>query len=159
MPAFQAFSQTVLAGRVMDDYLQTPLEGVEVKAGDQMAQTGGDGRFRINVGARTREILLSRKGYQDLPIPAAGWIGEKIIALKPSGFNLPEVVVRAYRLDEKLLGTPGNLSLLTERDFDRGDRVNLAPVLDTLAGVRVDQAFMADSRVSLRGEGLRSGYG
>lgn len=159
LPACQIFAQTNLSGRVIDAYLQTPLKGVTVTAGNQTVQTGGDGRFLINASGPITELALTQDGYQALAIPLQGWTGEKIITLKPSNLTLPEVLVRAYGADQKLLETPGNLSLLTEGDLDRGDRVNLAPVLNTVAGVRVDQAFMSDSRISLRGEGLRASYG
>lgn len=156
---FPAFSQTILSGRVIDSYLQTSLPGVTVVSGAQTAQTGKDGRFQIQADAQTPVVLFSLEGYQVLEVPVQGWFGDKTLTLKPSSLTLPEVVVRAYGMDQKLLETPGNLSLLTEKNLDSGDRVNLAPVLNTVAGVRVDQAFMVDSRISLRGEGLRSSYG
>lgn len=155
----QMNAQTTLAGKIVDSYLQIPLKGVTVKAGDKNALTDEKGRFQVDVGDQTSEILLSREGYQSISIPVKGWKGEKTITLKPSSLTLPEVVVQAYGTDQKLLETSGGFSLLTEKDLDRGDRVNLAPVLNTLAGVRVDQAYMDNSRISLRGEGLRSNYG
>ncbi len=155
----QAYGQTAITGRVVDSYLQTPLQGVTVVAGDRMGTTDEKGRFSFPIDDATTEVTLDRSGYQTLSLPVKGWTGEKTITLKPSSSTLPEVTVKAYGARQDLLASPGNLSLLTEQDLDRGDRVNLAPVLNTLAGVRVDQAFMADSRISLRGEGLRASYG
>jgi iron complex outermembrane receptor protein len=192
LPHFQAWGETLLSGRVLDGYLQTPLKGVVVSAGGQSVssfstpgpstegpsiaspltptpesistqgqtvETGADGKFQITVGDSTTEIIISKKGYQPLTIPVQGWSGEKTLTLKPSSPTLPEVEVRAYGADEQFLDTPGNLSVLTEQDLNRGDRINLAPVLNTVAGVRVDQAFMVDSRLSLRGVGLTANYG
>jgi len=154
-----ALAQTTLSGRVIDAYLQTPLKGVSITAGDQTALTGSDGKFQITVDAKTLDVSAYLAGYEWLSFFVQDWTGEKTLALKPSSMTLPEVMVRAYGMDQKLFETPGNLTLLTENDLNRGDRVNLAPVLNTVAGVRVDQAFMVDSRISLRGEGLRASYG
>lgn len=154
-----AWAQATLSGRVVDAYLQTPLKGVTVTAGDQTVQTDAEGRFQVIAGGPATEMVLTQEGYQSLTVQVLGWSGEKTITLKPSSLTLPEVVVEAYGADQKLLQTPGNLSLVTESDLDRGDRVNLAPVLNAVAGVRVDQAFMVDSRLSLRGVGLTANYG
>jgi iron complex outermembrane receptor protein len=163
------WSQSLLSGKVLDAYLQTPLNGAEVSTGGpstlglstegQTVVTGPDGKFQFTVGDPTQEIVISREGYQAQVVPVRGWTGEKTIPLKSSSLTLPEVVVQAYGPDQKLLQTPGNLSLVTESDLNRGDRVNLAPVLNTVTGVRVDQAFMVDSRLSLRGVGLTANYG
>ncbi len=155
----RALAQTTLSGKVFDAYLQTPLKGAVVSDGAQTVATAADGKFQITAGNSAGKIVISKEGYQPLTFPVQGWAGEKTIPLKASNLTLPEVVVRAYGADQKLLETTGNLSVLTEQDLDRGDRVNLAPVLETAPGVRVDQAFMVDSRLSLRGVGLTANYG
>ena len=165
----RGWSQTLLTGKVLDAYLQTPLNGAEVLAGGPSTlglstegptvETGPDGKFQLMVGDPDQGIVVSKEGYQSLVVTVRGWTGEKTITLKPSSLTLPEVVVQAYGADQKLLQTPGNLSLVTEDELNRGDRVNLAPVLNAVAGVRVDQAFMVDSRLSLRGVGLTANYG
>ncbi len=152
-------AQMLLSGKVLDAYLQTPLREAKVSAQGQTVETDAAGKFQISAGDPTSELVITKEGYLPLMLPVQGWMGEKAVALKPSNLTLPEVVVRAYGEDQKLLETPGNLSLLTERDLDRGSRVNLAPVLNAVAGVRMDQAFMVDSRLSLRGVGLTANYG
>ena len=152
-------AQTTVSGRVVDAFLGVPLQGVWIEAGGAKVQTDARGNFRLEAAAESLEISVRRPGYETRVFPLAGWTGERTLALKPGDLTLPEIVVRGYDGNRKLLETAGGLALLTEKDFDRTNRVNAASVLNTVAGVRVDQAFMEDSRVSIRGEGLRASYG
>ena len=155
-----AYAQEKISGRVLDAFVNKPLQGVTVQAGDEKSQTDAQGRFSLEV-KDGEEVLVQQTGYEPQRFSTMGWKGERTIGLMPSSTaTLGEVVVQGYSEDQKLLETGGNLSLLTQGDLGRGNKVSLAPLLNTVPGVMVNQPdYGSDSRISIRGEGLRSTYG
>ncbi|RMF52164.1 MAG: TonB-dependent receptor [Bacteroidetes bacterium] len=72
---------------------------------------------------------------------------------------LNEVQVVGFDTHRKLQETAGSVAVITEKDFDRTNRISLKPVLNTIPGVRVDQSNLANTRISIRGAGVRSNFG
>src|SRR5690606_26741429 len=55
--------------------------------------------------------------------------------------------------------TPGSIALLNTSDIQRGNGISLQSAFNTVPGVRMDQSTLSDSRISIRGNGVRSPWG
>jgi iron complex outermembrane receptor protein len=72
---------------------------------------------------------------------------------------LSPVVVRAFQHERALLEVPASVSLISASDFERFNNASLLPVVNTVAGVRMEERSPGSYRLSIRGSTLRSPFG
>lgn len=72
---------------------------------------------------------------------------------------LEEVTISAYQAARPLMNVGAAISVVRERDFFRFAPTNLVPVLNTVAGVRMEERSPGSYRFSIRGSTLRSPFG
>lgn len=155
----QTFAQKTISGRITDLQTNEPLVGVNIviQGTQQGTNTDAQGSFS-----------LSADNIQNLEISYIGYISQVVsikeninlnIQLKADNINLNEIQVVGFDNTKKLQETPAAVGVLTSKDLERGNTYNLQPVLQTIAGVRMDQTNLANSRISIRGGGIRAPFG
>ncbi len=73
--------------------------------------------------------------------------------------QLAEVVVRGFETERKLSETAASVNVLTIKDIQRFENMNLVPVFNTLPGVRMEERSPGSYRLAIRGSSLRSPFG
>jgi hypothetical protein len=64
-----ALRPTTLHGMIVDTYTSAPVEGVQVRIGDQEATTDGEGRFILTDIPPDGELVFSRQDYAEVRMP------------------------------------------------------------------------------------------
>ncbi|RMF53491.1 MAG: hypothetical protein D6746_15495, partial [Bacteroidetes bacterium] len=154
-------AQHEIRGRVLDQQTGKPLAGVNiaVEATTSGTTTDAEGRFVLALPAEEASLLISYVGYVRKTVPVQAGQTALNILLEPDNILLNEVQVVGFDTHRKLQETAGSVAVITEKDFDRTNRISLKPVLNTIPGVRVDQSNLANTRISIRGAGVRSNFG
>ncbi|MGK6349679.1 TonB-dependent receptor domain-containing protein [Parapedobacter sp. DT-150] len=148
-----------LTGHIYDTQTRQPLAGATIRdhTGQLVAQSDRNGYFRVNRYAIQHTVVVTLVGYKTQHV---------IVADDRTGINI-QLEADPVQLDEVRVGlnhranreTPGAVALLTADDIQRGSGVSLQSALNTVAGVRMDQSTLSDSRISIRGNGVRSPWG
>lgn len=159
---FQTHAQVELTGQVIDQDTREPLKGVSIQREQTNlgAITDEQGNFYIDLDGREGYLSFSIVGYQTFRLSLYNLSDEDIIVrMRSSNLNLNEAIVNGFANEKRLQDVPGAVALVTEKDFDRSNSFSIKPVLDLIPGVRVDQSNLADTRISIRGVGVRSSFG
>ena len=152
---------TVVVQVVHED---TPVEGAQVASSGTGALTDLDGRASLRLPAGEREVRIERIGFRTETLPVtvlAGALVEVTVTLEEEALEGEAIVVSSTRserriedeplrvevigreeVEEKLLMTPGDISML----------------LNETSGVRVQQTAPALGGASVRIQGLRGRY-
>ena len=155
-----AFSQSVVVdGFIHDLQTQEPLIGATIQQEGSGNGTVTDAKGYFSLETHQNEtLIISYLGYQTLRVKGAAGKSLKI-KLEPDNLLLNEIQVIGYDNSKKLLETAGSIGLTTQKDLNRANSYTLQPVLNTIPGVRVDQSYLSDTRISIRGVGARSPFG
>lgn len=81
--------------------------------------------------------------------------GDTISQNKP----LKEIIISGYHINDSLLNAPASVSILSASDIQRNNLSDIAPVLNTVAGVFMQSGAINTNRISIRGIGARTPYG
>src|SRR5688500_168133 len=152
------FAQNI-SGKVNDGKTDFPLEGVSIQVGRAGVKTVTDRQGIFSLQANTGDsILLTAIGYENhLYI----FKGEKniVVYLNPNNTVLNEVTVVGYENNRKLKEVAGGVAVVTGRELRRGDMSSIAPALNSIPGVRMEEQTPGGSaRLSIRGSVLRSPF-
>ncbi len=72
---------------------------------------------------------------------------------------LEPVTVRAYEYNRAILSLPSSVTVVGPAEFQRFPGVSLLPIVNTAAGVRMEERSPGSYRFSIRGSTLRSPFG
>ncbi|PPL03519.1 TonB-dependent receptor [Parapedobacter indicus] len=157
---WQANAQNLfLTGHIYDTQTRQPLAGATIRnnSGQVVAQSDKDGFFRLSQAQATTAIDVALMGYKTQHITIAAEHRDINIQLETDPVQLDEVRVGLNSRVNR--ATPGSIALLTADDIQRGSGMSLQSALNTVPGVRMDQSTLSDSRISIRGNGVRSPWG
>lgn len=159
--ATNALAQNMLKGKVVDNATQEPLVGVTIMIENTGIATTTDtkGTFSLDIEKREGALILSYIGYVKLRLDISKLSENLNIGMETSGETLNEVVVTGYTGEKRLQDVAGSVALITSKEFQRANTFSLKPVLDMVPGVRVDQSNLSETRISIRGVGVRSAFG
>jgi iron complex outermembrane receptor protein len=73
--------------------------------------------------------------------------------------SLSNIEVRGFETRSSQVNVPASISTISTRDMQRFGNVSLVPVLNTVAGVRMEERSPGSYRLSIRGSLLRSPFG
>ncbi|HAA21484.1 MAG TPA: TonB-dependent receptor, partial [Cytophagales bacterium] len=73
--------------------------------------------------------------------------------------RLEEVTIQALGGYSADFNSPGGIGKLSPREFQAAPATTWVPILNTLAGVRLEERAPASYRVSIRGSSLRAPFG
>lgn len=154
-------AQTSLHGRVFDGSHQQALSGVSIRiAGAEGGVFSGmDGKFEIPVSQFPITIIVSFSGYQEDTLSVSGkeeFIG---IPLTARIGDIDEVVLSAFFSGRTLLEQSGGVAVLGEKELHRDAPVIIAPALNRIPGVFMQNGTINTNRITIRGIGSRSLFG
>ena len=165
----EAQSTGELTGRVTSS--STPIVGAFISVDDAapVAQTDGDGRFRVgDISVGKHMIHVRRSGYVehlDSVVVASGTAADLDINLEAKVATLRDVTVIGSRGDlaerrEQLAQVPGGVAMVEAPQIRATRQANLKDVLQFVPGVYVQTRFGAadESQISIRGSGLRNNF-
>lgn len=148
-----------IKGKVTDLQTGEILHGATITAGNISTTTNEKGEFELKSETKIDSITINYIGYEKQVIKIMNESKYLKIQLSASSISLNEVVVTSYGSNRKLLETSGSVGLITKNELNRNNNVSLQPALNSIPGVRMDQSHSEDSRISIRGVGIRSTFG
>src|SRR5699024_2698328 len=83
---------------------------------------------------------------------------ELYVQLTTDAQALGEVVISAFG-DKTNKETAGAVSVLDGKSLKQGSGVSLQTSFNSVPGVKLDQSSLGESRISIRGSGIRAGWG
>lgn len=158
---FGAKAQTgIIKGHIYDLQTYQPLAGVLIQPDDETGKTVSDerGYFEINTTRPEGSLRLSVPGYKARVVHYVN-DRELNIQMEPDAHLLNEVRVAAYSGNKTNKETAGAIALLNGADIQQGNSISMQAALNSIPGVRMDQSTLSDSRISIRGNGVRSPWG
>ncbi|HET8829892.1 MAG TPA: TonB-dependent receptor, partial [Pelobium sp.] len=78
---------------------------------------------------------------------------------KDSTQTLKEVTVKAYLSESKLFNLPSTVTVIDKKQIEQNQNTSLLPVLNSVAGVKMEERSPGSYRLSIRGSLLRSPFG
>ncbi len=152
--------EMIVKGRIFDIEQHEPLSGVIVQEFSTKKQvvSNENGDFEIGVSTEKGELILSSVGYKsqtiqyDVAIPLT-------ILLEVDALLINDVKITAFSGDKSNKETAGAITVISGDDIRRGSGVSMQSALNSVPGVRMDQSSLSDSRISIRGNGVRSPWG
>lgn len=153
--------QTTLKGQVYDAQNHHPLSGVYIYTADSSSTAVSDlnGKFTLKSTKEKGLIYFTSMGYDPQKKEFSGNAGDWKIWLVPEEVNLSEIVIQAFHSNRKNKDVPGAIAVLNQQDIRKGSGVSLQPSLNAVPGVQFQQSHLSESRVAIRGNGVRAQYG
>lgn len=73
--------------------------------------------------------------------------------------TLKQVTVKAYLAESKLFNLPSTVTVISKKQIEQNQNTSLLPVLNSVAGVKMEERSPGSYRLSIRGSLLRSPFG
>ncbi|KAA2242749.1 TonB-dependent receptor [Chitinophaga agrisoli] len=145
--------QRRLSGTVSEKSSHSPLPGVTVRTGSQVATTDSSGRFSINA-TPDEPLIFSFLGMQTLTMKAPG-SGQLSVSLEQSINDLNQVVVTGYQVQKKadLTGAVSAVNLTEIKDIPVGNPVKALQGRVPGVSITTDGAPSGGATVRIRGIG------
>jgi iron complex outermembrane recepter protein len=160
--ASPAIGQFTATGTVGDASNGNPLPGatVAIVGTTTGTVTDADGRFSLDIPTVPATIEVRFAGYAPRRLSITANRSPYSIDLQPKALALDGVTVSAFASARPLLETAGSIAVISTPTIERSQNLSLAPALNTIAGVRMEESgYGGSSRVSIRGSLLRAPFG
>jgi len=159
--ATSLFGQQIIKGRITDRETGSALPEVNISnsLSGRVVQTNRNGEFECSAVYPGSVINISFIGYEHQHIIINNDTRFLSIQLSATTNNLKNVVVNGFNDNRKLLETAGAVGLLTAQDLQRNNGTDILAALNTVAGVKMEEAAPGNFRISIRGSALRDTYG
>lgn len=157
-----AQSGFLIEGMITDQSSGQPLSGATVFVVDTETGVVSDrqGRYSLRVTSLPAQLEIRFLGYKTRLITVTQVSKDINVSLQSESLVLDRVVVSAFEGQRSILETAGSIALITRPVIERSHNVSLAPALNTIAGVRMEESgYGGSSRISIRGSLLRSPFG
>lgn len=152
---------TTVRGYVYDLELQEPLIGATLITEDTTIATSTniDGFFEIQTKDKQGKLRVSMIGYQTQFVEYNEGYSQLNIKLKTDVTLLNEVRITSYAGNKRSRETPGAIATISGKQLRQSGGSSIQNALNSVSGVRMDQSTLSESRISIRGNGIRSPWG
>lgn len=149
-----------IQGRVLEGGSGQYLENAHIRSVEEegFSVTDQNGSFEIEVTRPEGTLEISVLGYKTQTVRYRGTQSIRV-EMMPDFYRLNEVKVSAYSGHKSNRETAGAVSRISGTDLRQGSGVSMQAALNSVPGVRMDQSTLSDSRISIRGNGVRSPWG
>lgn len=151
------FAQQTIKGKIIDSENGTPIANVVVKniQNNTTSTSNNLGLFELQSKGLYN---FSKAGYEEkeIEISKAEYL---IIQLEISPSNLNEVIVGTNHIAQKLKKTNTTIDIITAKDIERGNTINVFDVLNRVPSVFMQSGALNTNKISIRGIGSRNLYG
>ena len=117
------------------------------------------GYFEIKTSHPEATLRVSMAGYRTQMVRFTPQHRELNIQLEADAVSLNEVRITAYSSNKTSKETAGAVANISGSQLRQGSGVSLQPALNSVPGVRMDQSTLSESRISIRGNGVRAPWG
>lgn len=161
--SFPVISQQYkLKGHVFTQKNNHPLGGVFIQQKENNKTStisNPDGSFELKVSKNQGKLQLVLIGFHKKTVNYSISKAPLKFYLQPNTKEFNEVKVSAYGVNKTIKETSGSVAHLSAKQIDGGSGISLQQGLNRIPGVRMDQSNSEDSRISIRGNGVRSPWG
>jgi iron complex outermembrane receptor protein len=150
-------SQQEIKGKVIDVENNARLADVHILSlsDSSMVLSNVLGKFTIiKLGA----YKFSRLGYHDRTI-SINDDGYFVVQLRVKSTELNEVIVGANRLAQNLRNNPATINVVSQKEIEFGNSINIAPILNRVPGIYMHTGALNTNRITIRGIGSRNLFG
>jgi iron complex outermembrane receptor protein len=160
------YAQNSLSGKVIDEYTNEKLVGVNIKLeGSKIGtSTDGNGNFELlNIPNGWQKITFSYIGYEQYKIEIDFPHKRKdiLIELKSETEEFEEVMVNATRLSRTIDAEPTRVEIIAGEEIDEKitmDPSSISMILNESTGIQVQQTSAASANNVFRIQGLDGKY-
>ncbi|MCC1484959.1 TonB-dependent receptor [Winogradskyella sp. E313] len=149
------FSQTI-KGKVIDSDQRIPLENVSIIniQDNNITTSTSNGEFEISEG----QYQIIKSGYKTKTITVKD-SKYLIIELVINPSELNEIIINANQIPKALKKSVATIEILSKKDIDRSNDINISQVLNRTPGVFVQSGALNTNRFTIRGIGSRNLFG
>ncbi len=146
-----------ISGKVVDSESSIELINVEIVNTDTNFSTITN-EFGVFTLPKADTYIFSKKGYQSktITIAATTYIIVELVALPE---NLNEIVITSNNFQSKLKVLPSAISVISAKEIESNNTINIAPILNTVPGVFMHNGTLTTNRITIRGIGSRNLFG
>ncbi len=154
---FPVCSQFNITGIVLDDSTNIPLENIRIldKNSKKEVFTDAKGMFTITT---LGIIEVSMEGYFNELIQIAK-SGQITVTLVQKITDLEEVIINDIAIPIQYKNATEAVSVISSPEINRGNPIELHPILNRIPGVFMQNATLNTNRISIRGIGARNLFG
>lgn len=150
------FGQDIITGEIIDYDNKTKLSHVSIinlKNRDTIF-SALDGHFEL----KSKGFYIFKKsGYIQKTLNITD--NYSVVQLDMSRAQLNEVIVNSSQIPTKLKKSISTINIISSKDIEFGDNVNMAPVLNRAPGVFMQSGALNTNRITIRGIGSRNLFG
>ncbi|RNC84840.1 MAG: TonB-dependent receptor [Winogradskyella sp.] len=143
-------------GKIVDNKTGVAIPNVVIRSLDnEIVYSDDNGVFQVTT---IGEYIFERIGYKRKAIN----IQEEnytIIQLEPQPSELNEVIINAYQIPKRLKQTTTATEILTTKDIEIGNNINISQALNRAPGVFMQSGALNTNRLTIRGIGSRNLFG
>lgn len=157
----QANAQYIVKGYIYDVQGRQALSAATIETPDKLAHALSDdaGYFEIGVARAEGTLQVSMAGYRKQMVRYNHQDKYLNIQLEADAVSLNEVRVTAYSGNKTNKETAGAVASISGSQLRQGNGLSLQAALNSVPGVRMDQSTLSESRIAIRGNGVRSPWG
>jgi iron complex outermembrane receptor protein len=143
-----------ITGIVLDKDTKIEIYGAYISSTNNSFSTKTDrkGQFTLPNAA---VYFFSKEGYITQKVNITEKKTIELIAISES---LSEIIIVSNNFKNKIQNIPTAISVLTRKDIQRNNVIDMTPVLNTIAGVFMHSGTLSTNRITIRGIGSRSPY-
>jgi iron complex outermembrane receptor protein len=158
---FFAYSQFEIQGIVINNSNNLPIENVRVLdvTSNLDTYTNANGKFSITTSGKI-DFFKNSYTKTSIVVTKNDITENKYFTIRLSSItNLTEVVIKDYFRPQKHKYATAAISSVTTNDINRGNSIELHPILNKVAGVFMQNGTLNTNRITIRGIGARNLFG
>ncbi len=154
---FIGYGQYKISGKIVDDTHGELLSNVvitDLNSNNEIL-SNPDGSFEISAKGL---YAFKKLGYlkKIIEIKNEDYL---IVQLSIDPSQLNEVIINVNQLPKPLKESSNTISILSKKDIDRGNTINIASILNRAPGVFMQSGALNTNRITIRGVGARNLFG
>ena len=144
-------------GKVISADNKLSIQAAEIKdsLGIKVGISDQNGVFQLN---NPGVYTFDKPGYFSsiITIKQAKFI---LVEMNEKPFNLSEVIIKSNHFQSELKEIPSSITVISGTQIQSNDGVNIAPILNSVAGVYMHNGTLNTNRITIRGIGSRNLFG
>lgn len=152
----------IIKGNIFDLQSHQALSGAHIEIeGNSIQNTTSNhqGYFELQSNKKDALLRITLLGYRTQEVDYNNLDNPLNILMEINPVALNDVKVTAFNGNKTNKETAGSIALITGSQLRQGNGVSLQSALNNVPGVQMDQSTLSESRISIRGNGVRSPWG
>lgn len=155
----KTYAQIDIKGKIIDSENGTAINDVSIINLKNNNSIFSDtfGAFELH---ETGTYRFTKLGYLQKEISISSTENEYLVIqmnINPSELN--EIIVSANHIPQKLIKEVATIDIISSKDIDRGNNLNVQSVLNRVPGIFMQSGSLNTNKISIRGIGSRNLYG